>query len=570
MTQDEALSILKAGASVFLTGEPGSGKTHTLNTFVRFLRAYGVEPAITASTGIAATHIGGMTIHSWSGIGIKKHLTQKDVEILKRTPRLAQRIKKTKVLIIDEISMLDGQTLDAVNQVCQKIRGSEEPFGGLQMVVVGDFFQLPPIAPRGESAVFAFQAASWRSVNWAVCYLTEQHRQTDGEAEFIEVLGAMRGNRVESRHVEVLDRRMLRVRGLPEDIPQLFTHNRSVDEVNDDALRKLEGEEEVFEMAIIGREKFTESLRKGCLSPEILKLKRDAVVMFTKNHPQGKFVNGTLGRVEGFESESGYPIVRTRDGRRIEVTPAEWVIEEDEEVVASIEQVPLRLAWAMTVHKSQGMSLDAALIDLRGSFEYGQGYVALSRVRSLSGLHLLGYNRRAFEVHPEIVAIDEYFRERSEAMARAVQALSLDDLQTKWQKFLQHCGANAAKIRRGTEKKLQTTSSDTVYSSSSAQGESAAAEGEVGDDASVKKMKKSRPSLSEEPQKEKPEGEYAATLEKMRETYPNAYRPWKEADDVLLKQLFAAEMSVKEISRELGRQPGSIRTRLEKWELIQD
>lgn len=452
MTQQEALSILKAGANVFLTGEPGSGKTHTLNEFVRFLREYGVEPAITASTGIAATHIGGMTIHSWSGIGIKKYLKPKDLEILKRSPRIANRIKKAKVLIIDEISMLDGQTLDAINQVCQKIRNSNEPFGGLQVVVVGDFFQLPPIAGRGEQAVFAFQSESWRAVNWAVCYLTEQHRQLD-EAEFVEVLGAMRANRVESRHRETIDQRMIGTRGLPEGIPQLFTHNVSVDKVNEDALRKLEGEEEVFEMITIGGAKLVENLRKGCLSPETLRLKQDAIVMFTKNHPKGKFVNGTLGRVEGFESESGYPIVRTRDGRRLEVSPMEWVITEDEEVLASIEQIPLRLAWAMTVHKSQGMSLDAALIDLRGSFEYGQGYVALSRVRSLAGLHMLGYNARAFQVHPDIVGVDGYFRERSEVMARAVQVLSPEELQVKWQKFLDFCGAKK-KLRMDTPTSL--------------------------------------------------------------------------------------------------------------------
>ena len=552
MTQKDALSILKAGASVFLTGEPGSGKTHTLNEFVRFLREYGVEPAITASTGIAATHIGGMTIHSWSGIGIKKYLKPKDLEILKRSPKVAHRIKKTKILIIDEISMLDGLTLDAVNQVCQKIRNSNEPFGGLQMVVVGDFFQLPPIANRGEQAVFAFQSESWRAVNWAVCYLTEQHRQLD-EAEFVDVLGAMRANRVESRHKETINQRMLGTRGLPEDIPQLFTHNIAVDEVNEDALRKLEGEEEVFEMITIGSLKLVENLRKGCLSPEILKLKQDAVVMFTKNHPKGKFVNGTLGRVEGFESESGYPIVRTRDGRRLEVSPMEWVIAEDDEVLASIEQIPLRLAWAMTVHKSQGMSLDAALIDLRGSFEYGQGYVALSRVRSLAGLHMLGYNQRAFEVHPDIVAVDGYFRERSEAMARAVQALSPEELYAKWQKFLDFCGAKK-KLRMDTSTSPQPSARMTLSRSSFQVRE--------------EKRAASREKPLSKLEKENKEGEYAAKLEKMREQYPNAYRPWKESDDALLRKLFKAEMNVREISNELGRQPGSIRARLEKSGLM--
>src|SRR3989344_807323 len=171
MTQAQALNILKTGANVFLTGEPGSGKTYLVNQYVSYLRQRKIEPAITASTGIAATHIGGTTVHSWSGIGIKKELSPSDVKRISSNKKVSARIKKTHTLIIDEISMLDGKTLIAVDQVCKEVRGSAAPFGGIQIVLVGDFFQLPPVVSRNNSAVttlfdnesaqFAFDSSAW-------------------------------------------------------------------------------------------------------------------------------------------------------------------------------------------------------------------------------------------------------------------------------------------------------------------------------------------------------------------------------------------------------------------------
>jgi ATP-dependent exoDNAse (exonuclease V) alpha subunit len=161
MTQATALSILKAGGNVFLTGEPGSGKTYLVNAYIRYLRDHDIRVAITASTGIAATHIGGSTIHSWSGIGIRTALSAHDVETIANTDRLAKQIQNTHVLIIDEISMLDASTLDMVEQVCRATRKSAAPFGGLQVILVGDFFQLPPVSKHGDApAQFAFTAAS--------------------------------------------------------------------------------------------------------------------------------------------------------------------------------------------------------------------------------------------------------------------------------------------------------------------------------------------------------------------------------------------------------------------------
>jgi hypothetical protein len=160
MTQDEALALLRTGASIFLTGQPGSGKTHTVNRYVRELQRQDIDYAYTASTGIAATHGHGVTIHAWSGIGVREVLTRRDLDLLSTNRRLAARIEKTKVLIIDEISMLPARALSLVDAVCRHIRGQQAPFGGLQVVLVGDFFQLPPVVRRERNDAMLPHAAS--------------------------------------------------------------------------------------------------------------------------------------------------------------------------------------------------------------------------------------------------------------------------------------------------------------------------------------------------------------------------------------------------------------------------
>jgi ATP-dependent exoDNAse (exonuclease V) alpha subunit len=178
MTQGEALTILKTGANIFLTGEPGSGKTHTINAYIDWLRASGVEPSVTAATGIAATHVGGVTLHSWSGIGISESLSRADVDRIAGKEHIAKRLAKAKVLIIEEISMLSAATFEMADAICREVRRDEAPFGGLTVVLVGDFFQLPPIS-RGREAQFAFESPRWRDLNLITCYLTEQYRQDD-------------------------------------------------------------------------------------------------------------------------------------------------------------------------------------------------------------------------------------------------------------------------------------------------------------------------------------------------------------------------------------------------------
>jgi len=419
MTQGEALSILKTGANAFLTGEPGAGKTHTVNAYIAWLRAHGIEPAITASTGIAATHVGGMTLHAWSGLGVRDYLSAHDLDAISSKEHLVRRHQKANVLIIDEVSMLSGEVLSLVDRILKETKGSTKAFGGLQVVMVGDFFQLPPVS-KGQVS-FAFQSDAWSALNPLPLYLHEQYRLEDKVLG--RVLTAIRKNECEPSDVSCILTRETESDGVPEGTPRLYTHNADVDKENAERLAALTGSLKVFQMAASGAPPLIESLKRGCLSPERLELKEGAAVMFTRNSIQGGYQNGTLGTVVGYERGTGFPLVELKDGREILASPTEWVIEEGGKVRARIEQVPLRLAWAITVHKSQGQSLDAAAIDLSRAFEYGQGYVALSRLRTLEGLHLLGWSEQALLVHPEVLQEDGGFREASEEAAHIFGSL---------------------------------------------------------------------------------------------------------------------------------------------------
>ena len=220
----------------------------------------------------------------------------------------------------------------------------------------------------------------------------------------------------------------------------MFPHNAYVNNINNLELDKLPGELKTFEMVSRGKKPLVAQLKKGCLSPEILKLKTDARVIFTKNDPEHRFVNGTLGMIEGFQKEVDFPIVKTNSGDTITAKPAEWRIEDGGQVLAGISQIPLRLAWAITVHKSQGMSLDEAHMNLSDSFEYGQGYVALSRVRSLAGLFLDGFNNRALEIHPNIKEKDEEFRKQSYLAREEFSKIGNAKLEKMRADFIKRCG----------------------------------------------------------------------------------------------------------------------------------
>lgn len=499
MKQKTALAILDAGKSVFLTGAAGAGKTHVLNHFINEARADGKSVAVTASTGIAATHLGGNTIHAWSGIGIADRLHERMLSDMSKTRQ--DKINKADILIIDEVSMLHDYRLDMIDEICRNVRGDSAPFGGLQVVLSGDFYQLPPInRDDSREGGFVTQSKAWEELDPIVCYLEEQHRQEDDE--LIDILTALRTNDLRRRHAEaLLGRRINRESDQP--VTELYTRNIDVDSVNQQKLEAMPGAMHEYEMTHTGRKSAVESLKKSCLAPEILQLKQGAFVMFVKNAQDGKYVNGTLGTVTGFDEDTDRPIIETRDGRLIQVEPDTWEMRDGDRKIAGLTQLPLRLAWAITVHKSQGMTLDGAHIDLGSAFVPGMGYVALSRVKNLRSLTLGGLNRTALTMHDEAHLLDEKLR-RSSAIAKA----RYEELEETYEK----------KRQKRTDKK----------------------------------------------KKAKGSSDFQKRIQEMRKSYPNAFKRWQEHEDEQVVKGWKKGKKVAELAKQLGRHEGSIRARLEK------
>jgi len=409
MTQAEAFEALKLGHNVFLTGPAGSGKTFLLQKYIKYLKQNGKGVGVTASTGIAATHMNGITIHSWSGLGIKDEVSKEDVNKILKKRFIKKRFENTGVLIIDEISMLSAYQFDSINFICQAFKNSSLPFGGMQIVCSGDFFQLPPIEREGRIPKFVYESNVWNNMNIKICYLEEQYRQKE-EDKLLELLNHIRNNRIqEAKNILMTGS----FGGALNNIEpaKLYTHNVDVDAINYTELSKISEEESFYFMKTGGNKHVVEALKRGCLAPEKLVLKRGAKVMFVKNNFEEDYVNGTMGKVADYEN--GLPIIKISDGRHIKADFASWKAEEDGQIKAEISQIPLRLAWAITVHKSQGMNLDAAEIDLSKSFVEGMGYVALSRLRSLNGLKLAGMNEMSFMVNKVISEIDKELKQKS-------------------------------------------------------------------------------------------------------------------------------------------------------------
>ncbi len=497
MNQGLALEIMLSGESVLLTGPAGAGKTFVLNQFIKLAKADGKHVSVTATTGLAATHLGGTTIHSWAGIGVSDHLPQGFADHVAKGRR--EIIEKTDVLIIDEISMLHDYRLDMVDEACRLVRRKDAPFGGIQVIMSGDFFQLPPIN-RGDSRAGGVVVHSevWKELDPTVCYLQEQHRQDD--QELLDILNALRAGEIRRHHAEQL---LARVDLTPPDdmvLTELHTVNIDVDRLNEVKLAELGGDELFYTQTTTGSESYVENLQRSVLAPATLRLKKGALVMAVKNATDRRYANGSIGTISDFDPATEYPIVEFRSGRTVTMQPETWELRDGDKKRASISQIPLRLAWAITVHKSQGMTLDAARIDLRKAFVEGMGYVALSRVKNLNNLYLHGINRMALQVSEDAQTIDGTLRGRAAKDSTKFEHLS----------------------------------------------------------------KQAEKRASEPPKPEKAASGWSDKIAKMRETYPNAYRPWQNSDDELLKQDFQNGVSLKDLSQKLGRHEGSVTMRLQK------
>ena len=465
MKQETALKLMKAGENVFLTGSAGAGKTYTLNQYINYLKVRKVPVAITASTGIAATHMNGMTIHTWAGIGIKDTLSDDDLKRMKERKYLKEHLENAQVLIIDEISMLHAKQLNLVNQVLKYFKESDDAFGGIQVIAAGDFFQLPPVGKNGEQNrdKFCFMSNAWVEAKFRVCYLTEQHRQDDSALN--DILNAIRAQNIQQQHIQALNE--TRDQDIGETFTRLYTHNMDVDSINFQHLNAIDGTDHQFVAVTDGNEKLIETLKSSVRAPDELTLKKHAKVMFVKNNFDMGYINGSLGEVIGFEEDDELgmlPKVKMTDGTTLLVAPETWSVDnEGGKTIASLQQVPLRLAWAITIHKSQGMTLEAAEINLSHTFEKGQGYVALSRLKSITGLRLLGFNDQALELDSLAIKADRRFQELSnEATEHYLDA----DLTTQHNAFIRHCGGtlNPTEIERN-EKKLARSGGKTNYAS---------------------------------------------------------------------------------------------------------
>lgn len=414
---------MQQGGNVFLSGMAGTGKSTTLLEFIgqAFRRV-----DVCATTGIAALNLqeqfrrrAGIglpahTIYRWAGIGLGPSPGQSHEnfwDFLNRYPmprsRVSafRRIVKCETLIIDEISMLPGKILNYLDFHFKAIRGSRLPFGGIQLIAVGDFLQLPPVAKNGIYD-WAFASKAWESANLEMAYLTTIHRQD--EPDFVAALNAFREGKISRGVATVLAARVKMF--VDRKIPRLMTHNSQVDKWNNYQIGEIDGTEHIFDAKFSGSEFEAEFLKKNSITPEKLVLKIGARVMITANLTAPETgdlvaVNGQCGSVTEFGSDE--ILIRLDGGRIISIGRHEWTFDPQRDDSASMMQFPLRPAYALTIHKSQGLTLDCAHIDIRAAREPGQAYVALSRLRSLSGLYLKEW---IAGVHVSEAAINFYRR----------------------------------------------------------------------------------------------------------------------------------------------------------------
>jgi len=408
--QAKAVELLQQGRNVFLTGVAGTGKTLVLNAWLRGGKEKVV--AVTASTGIAATHLGGRTVHSWSGCKVGDKPVGEIVNTNAWRNYTAQGIRDAEALVIDEISMLDGRIFEMVDLLCQVARRNRRPFGGLQVILVGDMGQLAPV--RAKDYGFVFNTNSWSALKLHCVRLLRVMRQHD--EQFIEVLGAIRGGNLSDEGLELLSQRVGAFDPDKVNACRLMTHRAHASSVNEARLAALPGKAKTYLASDASNSPASmELLDKSCLSPKELNLKVGARVMLTKNGIG--YVNGSQGTIKRL-GRPGAPIIVELDAgkRQISLERATWKISKTskkgkkeaakvtEKVLASRVQYPLCLAWAMTIHKSQGLTLDKVSVSLGECFSPGQAYVALSRARSLEGLNIEDWGgRSSIMADPDVI-----------------------------------------------------------------------------------------------------------------------------------------------------------------------
>ncbi|KAL1494333.1 hypothetical protein ABEB36_009948 [Hypothenemus hampei] len=404
---DEQMNILNAclsGQNIFFTGSAGTGKSFLLKKIIGAL-----PPDVTvatASTGVAACHIGGITLHQFAGIGGGDARIERCIELASKPP-IVTIWRKCKHLIIDEISMVDGTYFQKIEEVARKIRKNDKPFGGIQLILCGDFFQLPPVAKQvpGEKKFsgsrFCFQTEAWNTCRLITFELQNVHRQTD--KRFISILNRIRLGKVDEDVTNTLkETAKQNIEGDGILATRLCSHTKDADIINETKLKALEGQSKIFEAEdlIPGT---TKQLDNQTPVPGRLELKIGAQVMLLKNvNVSAGLVNGARGVVKDFRN--GLPLVQFKNKKEYLAQREQWIVKTAGGASLTRKQIPLKLAWAFSIHKSQGLTLDCVEMSLGRVFEAGQAYVALSRAQSLEGLRVHDFKSSQVWANPEVIS----------------------------------------------------------------------------------------------------------------------------------------------------------------------
>lgn len=396
-SQRKVVEDVERGNNIFVTGKAGAGKSFLLN----YLKSKYPKMALTASTGAAAVKLGGITIHSWGCLGLGDYPAKEVARKMCADEKKRKHIQKTTILAIDEVSMINASLLDKLNESLKIARSDYRPFGGIQILLFGDFLQLPPVNKPSEEKPernYCFSSDSWKDADLSSHILEQSFRQKDNSFESLL-------DRIRIGTYTALDLQKIqeRVQTPPEylKIVELVSHNIQADEINQKEINQLETSSQKYQwVEEYEDEKYIKILRKGVPASSDLNIKVGAQVMMICNvFQEYGIVNGSTGKVIEFSEEGNWPVVRFDGGHDLRIEPHMWSIGEydhEKELyvsLASITQVPLKLAWAITIHKSQGLSLDYAYCDLGKCFANGHVYVALSRLKSLSGLYIKSFNK---------------------------------------------------------------------------------------------------------------------------------------------------------------------------------
>ena len=408
---EKIVNYIDEGKNVFVTGNAGTGKSYLLN---KLKNKYGDKLELTSTTGLAAVNIKGVTIHSWAGVGIcNKEISKCVKSILVKRP-LSSKIRKCEMLAIDEISMMKGDAFTYIDCVLRQVRGNSEPFGGIQLLLFGDFFQLPPVEDNNEGKDFCFETETWKELNLQPVILDTIYRQTD--KDFIKALNDIRVDKVDPDDIDLLKSREIDYDTSETPMLHIFSRNDEADNYNKrrfdsidsktytyDAISGVYRGRRFVEVGLTDKEHLTmEIFKKNCRASETLKLKVGCRVMLLVNLDfERGLINGACGEVVSLSDD--YIIVRFDNGVSEVIEQHKFESYYNDVLQASITQYPLKLAYAITIHKSQGMTLDNVVVDCNRIFEEGQTYVALSRVRSLDGLYLKGFTPDKIKVNEKVV-----------------------------------------------------------------------------------------------------------------------------------------------------------------------